>query len=462
MNVFNKLVSQLRSMDVKVEEEDQALLLLSSLPRSFDHLVTTILYGKDTLKMEEVMTTPLSNETRSKSGPRADEGLFVKSKDTLSGRSRGKGKRENRPREKSVGRNTCHYCKEEGHWKDKCPKLKLKEQAHEPDLAAVASEDESDVDALHVAPSIETTGSWILDTGCTFHMCPNREWFSSFRQYEGGRVWMGNVSECEILGVGNIRIRMFDGVVRTLTDVRYVPDLRKSLISLGTLEAAGYSFTSNGEYLEVRRGAQTVLRGERFGSLYRLIGTTIARGDARREVRPSLELQGTVEYAFHAISPDRGSFDRAIESRIRSQQKARKDRRRSRAGFVARACAQREDLNGGKFFASVGGESSQESPDAAKGAIRLKGPTRELMITQEKVESHSERLSASRLAKDSVYRARAKHVGVRHRELREFGRGRGRKLREISWRDINTDLRGSPVTGVKFKSGLDLTHSDAR
>ncbi|KAK8921738.1 hypothetical protein KSP39_PZI020142 [Platanthera zijinensis] len=178
MNAFNKLISQLRSMDVKVEEEDQALLLLSSLPKSYDHLVTTILYGKDTLKMKEVMTTLLSNETRSKPGPSTSE-----------------------------------------------------------------------------------------------------EWFTSFRQCDGGRVLMGNDSECKTLGIGSIRIKMFDGTIRTLTDVRYVPDLRKSLISLGTLEAAGCSYTSEGRYLKVKKGALVFMKGERSGTLYKLIGTTIA-GDA--------------------------------------------------------------------------------------------------------------------------------------------------------------------------------------
>ncbi|KAK8941960.1 hypothetical protein KSP40_PGU015989 [Platanthera guangdongensis] len=254
---------------------------------------------------------------------------------------------------------------------------------------------------------------------------------------------------------------MFDGVVRTLADVRYVPELRKSLLSLGTLEAAGYSYTCSSGYLEVRRGAQTVLRGERSGSLYRLIDTTIARGDARREVRPSLELQDTVAYAFQAISSNRDSFDRALESRDRSQRKAKKDQRRSGAGFVARACAQREDLGGGRIFAVVeetGRESSQEYPDTVRGAIRLRGLTEELRIIQEKVKLHSESSSAIRLAVDPVYHARTKHVDVHHRELREFARGGGVILREIPTEECVASMQEKSLRRVKF----DLTQTVAR
>lgn len=64
MNVFNGIVDQLEKVDVKLGEEDKALILLTSLPESFDHLVTTILYGKDTLKMEEVQSALLSNAGR--------------------------------------------------------------------------------------------------------------------------------------------------------------------------------------------------------------------------------------------------------------------------------------------------------------------------------------------------------------------------------------------------------------
>src|SRR3954470_23083153 len=54
LNVFNKIVSDLLALEVKMEEEDKALKLLSSLPPSYDHLVTTILYGKETQELEDV------------------------------------------------------------------------------------------------------------------------------------------------------------------------------------------------------------------------------------------------------------------------------------------------------------------------------------------------------------------------------------------------------------------------
>ena len=55
---------------------------------------------------------------------------------------------------------------------------------------------------------------------------------------------MGNGIPCKIVGVGSIRIRMFDGIVRELMDVRYVPELKSNLISLGVLDSCGYKYTS--------------------------------------------------------------------------------------------------------------------------------------------------------------------------------------------------------------------------
>ena len=53
LNAFNKILSNLLALGIKLEE-DKALLLLSSLPSSYDHLATTIMYDKETLKLEDV------------------------------------------------------------------------------------------------------------------------------------------------------------------------------------------------------------------------------------------------------------------------------------------------------------------------------------------------------------------------------------------------------------------------
>ena len=39
----------------------------------------------------------------------------------------------------------------------------------------------------------------IWDSGCTYHMCPIREWFFEFQEVDGGVVYMGNVLEIDQL-----------------------------------------------------------------------------------------------------------------------------------------------------------------------------------------------------------------------------------------------------------------------
>jgi hypothetical protein len=51
---------------------------------------------------------------------------------------------------------------------------------------------------------------------------------------------MGNDISCKVVGIGSIRIKMFDGTFKILTDVRHVPELRKNLISFGVLNIGGY------------------------------------------------------------------------------------------------------------------------------------------------------------------------------------------------------------------------------
>ena len=46
---------------------------------------------------------------------------------------------------------------------------------------------------------------------------------------------MDNDASCRVVIIGNIKVKMFHGVIRSLCDVRHIPDLSKNMISLGTL-----------------------------------------------------------------------------------------------------------------------------------------------------------------------------------------------------------------------------------
>ena len=70
---------------------------------------------------------------------------------------------------------------------------------------------------------------------------------------------------------------MFDGVVRVLSNVKHILDLRKNLTSLGVLDDLGYSYTSKGGIMKITKGALMVMKGQKVSKLYRLIGNTVVR-----------------------------------------------------------------------------------------------------------------------------------------------------------------------------------------
>ena len=85
---------------------------------------------------------------------------------------------------------------------------------------------------------------------------------------------MGNNVACKVVGIGTIRIKIFDGVVRTLTDVRHIPALKKNLISLSILNFISCSFKAKGRALRGCKDALIVMKGKK-NCLYILQGSTI-------------------------------------------------------------------------------------------------------------------------------------------------------------------------------------------
>jgi len=50
---------------------------------------------------------------------------------------------------------------------------------------------------------------------------------------------MRNDSSSRAISIGTVKIRIHDGTIRTLLDVRYILNLRKNIISLSILDLKG-------------------------------------------------------------------------------------------------------------------------------------------------------------------------------------------------------------------------------
>ncbi|GJR25430.1 retrovirus-related pol polyprotein from transposon TNT 1-94 [Tanacetum coccineum] len=86
------------------------------------------------------------------------------------------------------------------------------------------------------------SGLWI-DTGVTRHVCADKSMFHSFRAVDNGqKLFMGNSATADIKGEGDVILKMTSEKELKLTNVLYVPEIRKNLVSGWLLNKFGFRF----------------------------------------------------------------------------------------------------------------------------------------------------------------------------------------------------------------------------
>ena len=93
------------------------------------------------------------------------------------------------------------YCKK-GHWKNNCPKLQKGKTISN---ACVPKHDEDTNFSLVGMTLTCHSNEWILDSGYTYHICPNKDLFSSFKELDSGVVFMVNDSAYKPMRIGSIQ-----------------------------------------------------------------------------------------------------------------------------------------------------------------------------------------------------------------------------------------------------------------
>uniref|UniRef100_A0A803PJ67 Integrase catalytic domain-containing protein n=1 Tax=Cannabis sativa TaxID=3483 RepID=A0A803PJ67_CANSA len=190
---FNKVILDLENIGIKGEDENQAIIVLNSLPtESYEHFVDTMTYGRESLTLEEVQSALMSKEMKrkvDKQDDNASEGLFVRgkgSKKENSDQSSG-----NKDKSNAKLKRICFLCNKISHLKKDYPILKDYISKKNGNADVVSDGDDSD--GYDIASVLKQ--------------------FINYRTVNSGTVKLGYNHSCPIVGIGSAKLQMTgDGV----------------------------------------------------------------------------------------------------------------------------------------------------------------------------------------------------------------------------------------------------------
>ncbi|GJX74478.1 retrovirus-related pol polyprotein from transposon TNT 1-94 [Tanacetum coccineum] len=209
-------------------------------------LCDTLLYGREALTLEDVMAILNSKEIKERFKANGDdgEGLY-------------------------------------DHLKSNCPKNNRKKSTgyvkkDEQPSSSGSTYKDSEV-MMVMSAQAQALLDWIMDSGCSYHITPKLDILSDFLECDGGSVQLGDNRECKIRGIGKVMIQLRDRSSFVLHNVRCIPELKRNLISLGTLEKEGFTVKLQSGKVKVINGSRVVLSGIRRDTfVYSLDGHAMA------------------------------------------------------------------------------------------------------------------------------------------------------------------------------------------
>ncbi|XP_071575148.1 uncharacterized protein [Temnothorax nylanderi] len=213
-------------------------------------------------------------------------------------KSKDKDRKKRKPR-KNI---ECYRCQEKGHYASQCDKRKnqndnnnnTKGQAGSSCAFVVDSHERGGEASRQLLPSVgqirqlseaDKREVWITDSGASEHITSRRDWFEELRSVTGETVLLGDDGECEVTGIGKIRIEKYangewnSGVIE---NVLLVPRVTRNLFSVGVCTKKGFRVGFENGVVEVSRGGVIEATGARQeNGLYRMF---FRRPKPKREV----------------------------------------------------------------------------------------------------------------------------------------------------------------------------------
>ena len=156
---------------------------------------------------------------------------------------RGSSRSHNHGRSKSRSKKNVKYynCDKKRHIKKEYWNNKKRRNDKKPDSSNVqeciaSTSDDSEI--LYNEATIVSkvrkwlSDVWLIDSWTSWHMTYKREWFHTYEHILRGSLYMSDDYALEIADISTIKIKVFNGTIRTIREIRHVNYLKKNLLSL--------------------------------------------------------------------------------------------------------------------------------------------------------------------------------------------------------------------------------------
>ncbi|KAG8483166.1 hypothetical protein CXB51_022143 [Gossypium anomalum] len=292
LTVFKEILSNLEAMEVQYDKEDLGLILLCSLPPSYSTFRDTILYSRESLTVDEVYDSLTSYDKMKhlvvKPDSQGEGPLFVGDKIGILMMIVVGHRKEIIVVNLRVDRS-----------------LQIEGKQPENSGEADVVEDYSDGELLVASVNdSKVSEEWILDSGCTFHMSPNRDWFTTYETVSEGVVLMGNNASCKIAGVGTIKVKM-------------LMELSEHLVTYGQRKTAKLYVLQGSTVTGDAAVASSSLSDDDITKLWHMrLGHMSENGMVELSKRGLLDGQGICKLNFceHCVLGSKREFDSLEES----------------------------------------------------------------------------------------------------------------------------------------------------
>lgn len=87
---------------------------------------------------------------------------------------------------------------------------------------------------------------------------------------------LGNNTSCKVTKISSIGLRMYDGKIRELSNMRHVSELERNLISLSMLNKVGCSIRVKSSMMKVIKESMVLMKSDMSNGLYILQGIALS------------------------------------------------------------------------------------------------------------------------------------------------------------------------------------------